>query len=159
MNRRPEEAIRVRPFEAQDAEFLAQVAQRLHPGQTASPRDPEIMERFFAGLASGRLLAEPGSEAFVALLDGVPSGVIALHPDADYFTGHPRAYVDILVVALEAEGMGVGRALMQLAEAWARTHACREVVLDVFSGNDGAIAFYERNGYRSDHIRMTKSLD
>jgi RimJ/RimL family protein N-acetyltransferase len=43
-------------------------------------------------------------------------------------------------------------------EHWAREHGCREVVLDVFAGNNGAIAFYERSGYRPDHIRMTKSL-
>jgi GNAT superfamily N-acetyltransferase len=156
--RKGKPAIVVRPFVVDDFAFLASIAQRLHPGQTASPRDPETMAQFFANLASSRLLSEPGAEAFVATLDGAASGVIAVHPDADYFTGHPRAYVDILVVAPEAEGEGVGSALMRHAEQWARDHGCKEVVLDVFAGNRGAQAFYERNGYRPDHIRMTKSL-
>ena len=149
----------IRPSGEGDREFLERVAHRIRPGETASPRDPEAMDRFFQQLAGGPLLTEPGAEAFVATAErGEPLGLIAMHPDNDYFTGHPRAHVDILVVAAEAEGRGVGRALMAHAEAWARQHDCREVVLDVFAGNAGARAFYERCGYQPDHIRMAKAL-
>jgi GNAT superfamily N-acetyltransferase len=151
--------VAIRPYEASDSGFLSAIAHRLQPSETVSPRDPEAMEQFFSSLAQGRLLAEPGSEAFVATVGGTPAGVIAVHPDTDYFTGHDRAYVDILVVSSEAEGRGIGRALMEHIEEWARAHRCREVVLDVFAGNRGAIAFYERNGYRPDHIRMAKVID
>jgi GNAT superfamily N-acetyltransferase len=152
------QSIEVRPYSAEDRQFLASIAHRLHPGESVSPRDPEVVARFFASLAEGRMLSEPGSEAFVAVVGGTPAGVVALHPDADYFTGHSRAYVDVLVVAAEAEGKGIGRALMRHVEDWARAHNCLEVVLDVFAGNAGAIAFYERNGYRPDHVRMAKPL-
>jgi GNAT superfamily N-acetyltransferase len=151
--------IAVRRFGAEDQPFLTRVAPRIHPGQTASPRDPAAFDRFFSDLQRGRLLSEPGAEAFVATIDGEACGLVAVHPDEDYFTGHPRAYVDILVVAREAEGQGVGRALMDHVEGWARDRAFREVVLDVFAGNPGAIAFYERQGYRPDHIRMAKPLE
>jgi GNAT superfamily N-acetyltransferase len=149
----------IRPFAASDSAFLARVAHRLQPGETASPRDPEVMSRYFAELAGSRLLREPGAEAFVATIDGEPAGLVAVHPDADYFTGHPRAYVDVLVVAPEAEGRGVGRALLEHVETWGRRHGCREVVLDVFATNNDATAFYERCGYRPDHVRMAKPLD
>ena len=155
---RTEIPIATRPFAASDRPFLARVAHRIHPGETVSPRDPAALDRFFAALAEGKLLTEPGAEAFVATIDGEPCGVLSLHPDADYFTGHPRAFVDILIVASEAEGRGVGRALMAHAERWARQHHCLEVVLDVFAGNEGAIAFYERCGFRPDHIRMSRPL-
>jgi GNAT superfamily N-acetyltransferase len=151
--------IDVRPFNAEDEPFLTRVAPRIHPGQTVSPRDPAELDQFFSYVQRGRLLTEPGSEAFVATIDGEPCGVVSVHPDTDYFTGHPRVYVDILVVAHEAEGKGVGRALMARVERWARDNAFREVVLDVFAGNQGAIAFYERQGYQPDHIRMAKPLD
>jgi GNAT superfamily N-acetyltransferase len=154
----PDELV-IRAFGAGDREFLARVAPRIRPVHTASPRDPEAMDRFFQALERGRLLAEPGAEAFVATSAGEPCGLVSVHPDADYFTGHTRAYVDILVVAEEAEGRGVGRALMNHIERWAREHACREVVLDVFASNDHAIQFYDRRGYRPDHIRMAKPLD
>jgi ribosomal protein S18 acetylase RimI-like enzyme len=150
--------IAVRPFSDEDQPFLTRVAPRIHPGQTVSPRDPAALDRFFSDLQRSRLLSEPGAEAFVATIDGVPCGLVSVHPDKDYFTGHPRAYVDILVVAREAEGKGVGRALMDHVESWARVNAFREVVLDVFADNQRAIAFYERQGYLPDHIRMAKPL-
>ena len=151
--------IDIRPFAAPDRPFLARVAQRLHPGETVSPREPAAFDRAFADLADGKLLTEPGAEAFVATIDGEPCGLISLHPDADYFTGHPRAFVDVLVVAGEAEGRGVGRALLAHAERWAREHRCREVVMDVFADNAAALAFYGRCGYRADHIRMAKPVE
>jgi len=148
----------IRAFGAGDREFLARVAPRIRPAQITSPRDSEAMDRFFQALERGRLLTEPDAEAFVATVAGEPCGLVSVHPDADHFTGHPRAYVDVLVVAEEAEGRGVGRALMSHVEQWAQEHSCCEVVLDVFASNDRAIQFYERCGYRPDHIRMAKPL-
>jgi GNAT superfamily N-acetyltransferase len=151
--------ITIRPYQAGDARLLARIAHRIHPGQTVSPRDPDLFGRYFSDLAAGRLPQDQGSETFVAAIAGEPLGVIAVHPDVDAFTRHPRAYVDILIVAPEAEGRGIGRGLLQHVETWARQHGFREVVLDVFAGNDAATAFYERCGYRADHIRMARALD
>ena len=150
--------IAIRPFSAEDQPFLSRVAPRMHPGQTASPRDPAMLDRFFSDLGDENFLTKPGAQAFVATIDGQSCGVISFYPDRDYFTDHPRAYVDNLVVARESEGKGVGRALLDHVERWARDHGYREVVLDVFAGNQRAIAFFERQGYRPNHIRMAKPL-
>jgi hypothetical protein len=91
--------IAVRPFCAEDQAFLTRVLPRIHPGQTVSPRDPAALDQFISELQHGRLLAEPGMETFVATIDGEPCGVVSVHPDKDYFTGHLRAYVEILAVA------------------------------------------------------------
>jgi GNAT superfamily N-acetyltransferase len=151
--------IDVRPFTAGDQVFLARVAERLYPGPTVSARDPDVLRRYFDDLAESRLLNDPETAAFIATVIGEPAGIIVVHPDVDYFTGHPRVYVDVLVVAPEAEGKGIGRALLHHVEAWARERGFREVVLDVFAVNEGATAFYERCGYRPDHIRMAKPLN
>ena len=150
----------IRPLSGADGDFILQVAPRLYHGPTASPRDPETFQRYFSSLTPADLTREPGTEAFVATGDdsGAPLGLLVIKPDFDYFTDHPRAYVEILVVAEEAEGRGVGRALMSHAESWAREHGCREVVLDVFANNPSAIAFYERMGFAPDHVRMSKPL-
>lgn len=150
-------AIAIRPFEPGDVALRERLAPRLFPGPTASPRDPDAFAAFFTRFGRGETGDE--GEAFVATdLDDRPLGMIVLLQDRDYFTGHPRAYVNILVVDEAAEGAGVGRGLMDFAEQWARDRGCREVCLDVFAGNERAIAFYERNGYRVDHVRMTKPL-
>ena len=150
----------IRPLLEGDSEFVSRVAPRLYHGPTASPRDPERFQRYFSALTPADLTRESGTEAFVAIGDdpGHLLGLVVIKPDFDYFTDHSRAYVEILVVAEEAEGRGVGRALMAHAEQWGRAHECHEVVLDVFANNPSAIAFYERIGFASDHIRMSKSL-
>jgi hypothetical protein len=88
--------IAVSPFSAEDQPFLTRVARRIHLGQTVSPRDPEALDRFFSNLQRGKLLTEPGAQAFVATIDGEPCGLVALHPDKDYFTSHPRAHSTFL---------------------------------------------------------------
>lgn len=150
----------VRTLSDEDGEFVSRVATRLYPGSTTSPRDPERMQSYFAALTPGDLTRELGTEAFVAVREDPrsPLGLLVIKPDFDYFTDHPRAYVEILVVAEEAEGRGVGRVLMTFAEQWGRDHGCHEVVLDVFANNLSAIAFYERIGFAPDHLRMSKSL-
>jgi RimJ/RimL family protein N-acetyltransferase len=55
---------------------------------------------------------------------------------------------------------GVGRALMQAAEEWAREVGVHKLELHVFPYNDAAIALYEemgyeREGYRRDHYRRS----
>jgi ribosomal protein S18 acetylase RimI-like enzyme len=55
---------------------------------------------------------------------------------------------------------GVGRALMDAAEGWAREVGVRKLELHVFPYNEAAIALYEglgyeREGYRRDHYRRS----
>jgi hypothetical protein len=94
----------IRPFQAMDESFLARLAPRIRPDEIVSPRDPAALDQFISNLGNGRLLAEPGAETFVATLGGETRGLVSVHPDRSYFTGNPRAFVDILVVAQEAEG-------------------------------------------------------
>jgi GNAT superfamily N-acetyltransferase len=154
----PADPVIVRLHTDADRPFLAGIAYRLAPGKSAWLCDPDAMARFLDNLPDN-LLTAPETEAFVAVLDADPAGVLTVHPDTDYFTGRPRAHVDILVVAPGAEGRGVGRALLEQVERWARERGCPEIVGDVFADNNAAIAFYERCGFRRDRIRMAKPID
>lgn len=46
------------------------------------------------------------------------------------------------------QGGGLGRRLMQESSNYAAAHGFRRLLLGVYSGNEGAIGFYERLGYR-----------
>lgn len=45
------------------------------------------------------------------------------------------------------QGVGIGKRLMQEALSYARNQNCRRVLLEVYSGNTSAIAFYQRLGF------------
>lgn len=148
----------IRPFTEDDRPFFHQVVNRLIPAEHVH-RDPIAFAAWFERLASGHLDQPEGCEAFVAV-DGEdrPLGLLMIQPTTEYFTGAPRAYVAVLVVAAGVEGQGVARALMHHAEAWAISHGYTEIALDVFASNSRAITFYERNGYTPDLIRMVKTI-
>jgi ribosomal-protein-alanine N-acetyltransferase len=64
-----------------------------------------------------------------------------------------RAYVVTLDVAAEWRQKGLGRRLMREAEACAVTAGVRWMQLHVFTGNAGAIRFYERLAYEQIRVQ------
>ena len=94
-------------------------------------------------------LAQEGAFALVARQDGRPVGyaITVIHPGSPTWI-EPDRYAGVidLAVAPEAQGAGVGRALLD------RVHdesGCAEIELTVLSANGPARAFYERIGFES----------
>jgi ribosomal protein S18 acetylase RimI-like enzyme len=72
----------------------------------------------------------------------------------------PRQYASIsdLVVKGEFRRSGVGRALVERAERWALDRGASQIELNVWEFNEGAIAFYEKLGYKTISRKLWKSL-
>ena len=64
----------------------------------------------------------------------------------------------MLVVAEEAQGHGIGRMLVEAAEAWMRKHGCTLVEVTSNDRRADAHAFYRHMGYERTSIRFAKSL-
>jgi ribosomal protein S18 acetylase RimI-like enzyme len=101
---------------------------------------------------------DTGTSLFVAELDGVAAGCLLMWTLQDYFSQQPHAHVSVIAVTAEAEGRGVGRALMSHAESWARARGYGAITLSVFEGNRRAQTLYERAGFHVEMRRMTKRL-
>ena len=88
----------------------------------------------------------------VALEGTTPLGYVqlAIYPmndkDGLHTTKPGEAYVEQISVAVAARGKGVGRMLLQWAEAKAREHQCTILTLAVLNGNP-ARRLYERFGF------------
>lgn len=99
--------------------------------------DPWSAEQFWGELA------QPTREYIVAEDDGVIigyAGAYLLPPDSD---------VQTIAVAPEAQGRGIGRLLLEELIAIAVRHDCAQLLLEVRSDNESAIAMYERFGFES----------
>jgi ribosomal protein S18 acetylase RimI-like enzyme len=74
------------------------------------------------------------------------------------YDGH-RGWVYYLAVAPEARRAGLGRRMMQAAEAWLRGRGAPKLQLMVRADNAAAVGFYERLGLeRQDVVVLGKRL-
>jgi RimJ/RimL family protein N-acetyltransferase len=141
----------------------------MRPGR---PTDGRALARLFADVrAEGRWLittpesvSEP-SEAFwigemiraaehlvlVAEADGEVVGNVLVSVDRGRATEH----IGVLSICI-ARGwrdVGIGQALVEAAQRWAREKGLRKVSLGVFPDNDRAIAVYEKRGFVREGLR------
>lgn len=97
--------------------------------------------------------------AFVAELNRLVVGFADVEFRSRLTDVRPYAKLRNLVVAADAQGRGIGRALVEAVERAARDRQC--VFVTVESGNDRleAQALYRGLGYDQDAVSFTKRLD
>ena len=85
----------------------------------------------------------------VAEQDGQVLGVVDMEYHQRLGDHRPQARVNDLVIAEDARGRGVGRALLTRAEELARKRGCFRMALVTATWREDSIAFYERQGWRN----------
>ncbi len=76
----------------------------------------------------------------------------------DQVRGDRGAHIFLLYVVPEHRRRGIGTALMRYVEDWARTRGDRQIGLQVFQSNKGALNLYNQLGYQTQSLWMIKSL-
>ena len=152
-------ALSIRCATAGDRSFLHQIAGRLAefdlpPNRTAA----EVAEADRSALYKALDHPISGTELFIAELDGRRAGCLLMWTMQDYFSGGWHSHISVIAVTRDAEGKGVGRALMEYAETWARERGHHTITLSVFENNRRAQGLYERMGDCSEIRRYTKHL-
>ena len=74
-------------------------------------------------------------------------------------TDRKEIYIDDLCVDETVRGRHVGKQLYEHTCAWAKSIGCNFVTLNVWCGNDSAMAFYEKRGLTPRSITMEVSLE
>jgi GNAT superfamily N-acetyltransferase len=140
--------IQVRDAEAGDADRLARLC-----GQLGYPSSPHaVLQRL-------ERLVRSGARALVATSGGDVIGLATVHLRSMINHEAPLAQLTLLVVDEERRSQGVGRALVEEAEAWARAQGCRRIIVTTALHRTGAHAFYERIGYAHTGRRYGKDFD
>jgi ribosomal protein S18 acetylase RimI-like enzyme len=148
----------VRPATAADEPTLRSLAERLAafplPGwRTAASIASADAAAMMDAVADGR----DDSEVFIAERGGRPIGCLHILEMKDFF-GDRHGHVSVLATAADAEGSGVGRALMAHAEQWTARRGLRLMTLNVFAGNARARRFYDRNGFEVEMLKYAKPV-
>jgi ribosomal protein S18 acetylase RimI-like enzyme len=153
-------AIDVRQATAADAAVIAALnvdVQRIHaeahPWRFKMP-GPET----FTAADAERLLAQPGYFALLATRDGEPVGYLVGEAVWRQETArhHAQAPVHVHQISVRpsARRSGAGRALLAAARARGAGEGISMLVLDVWSFDTEAQAFFRANGFVPSHVRM-----
>lgn len=105
-----------------------------------------------------RLLEDPNRPILVAVrqghVDGYAFCIVQTVQGDPALQDRKSLYIDDLCVDADVRGKGAAMALYQRVCAYARELGCDAVTLNVWCGNDRAMAFYEKCGLKPQKIGM-----
>ncbi|BAY02724.1 GNAT family N-acetyltransferase [Anabaena cylindrica FACHB-243] len=76
----------------------------------------------------------------------------------DQIKGDRHTHIFLLYVTPEHRRQGIGRALMNHVENWAKQRGDRQIALQVFQSNTAALQLYHHQGYQTQSLWMVKPL-
>ena len=149
----------IRPAQPSDREFVLSMADRLVSFDVPAFRaKDELAEGDRRALAEWFRDPKPDEALFVAEVEGRLAGCAYLVTLVDYFNERPHAHLSVLAVAADAESQGVGSALLDRSEAWARERRSDRLTLSALVTNARARGLYERRGFAGEYIRYVLPL-
>jgi ribosomal protein S18 acetylase RimI-like enzyme len=149
---------RIRLATRVDQEAVLALADRLCEG-VARWRDPEAVVAAVRGWVQSSLatMDDPGHAVLVAELDGSVVGFVTVSP-THHWSGEPEASIGELVVSPQAEGRGIGRALVEAAMLRAQEDGCARISVSTGAANDRARALYQRMGFEDEDVTTSRAL-
>src|SRR3954469_13182349 len=138
----------IRPARTEDIGAIVRAYDWLFeaPGSVPPRWDPDR--------AAGRLrgaIESPAAEVLVAAVDGRVAAICTIYDDIDSVRFGRRAWIEDLAVDPAERSRGLGKALLDAAQAWARERGASHPELDSADARVDAHRFYMREGagYRS----------
>lgn len=145
--------VEMRPAEKDDRSDIVQVFldcwsisyRGVLPTELVGKMDRERAESLWA-----TSLDDPAVETVVALHQGGIAGVTRFTVEED-----GRGHVGALYVSPQAQGAGIGSALLESAVSTLAERGAQSVTLWVFEDNHPSLTFYRKHGWRPDGERLT----
>ncbi len=123
--------------------------------------DPDLLPEGLTYYDLQALVDNSDSQLLVAVADeSILACGYAQMRDAKPIYHHQQvAYVGFLYVAPDARGRGMVQHIIDELTEWSRSKGLSHIELGVYTDNTGAIAAYERAGFKSIAQTMVKRLD
>ncbi len=107
-------------------------------------------------LSDSNLPMLPSSQA---ALPAAPVACLWLGTAIDQVKGWRYPHIFLLYVRPAHRRQGIGSALMDHAESWARARGNRQIGLQVFQHNQPALQLYAKLGYQPQSLSMVKPIE
>jgi len=141
-----------------DLASMLELFPRLASFEVPNGRNPEQlwggdeeMLRDWAASADENRIVQVARDA-----EGKLTGMTMVSLQPELLSHAPSAHLEVIVVSAAAEGRGIGKALLDAAEACARARGAKSMSLHVFANNARARKVYAGAGYDDELIRCIK---
>jgi len=141
-----------------DGPVLLALADRLRQG-VAPWRDEAAVVDAVRGWVEASVAAmdEAGHAVLVAELGSTVVGFVTLSPGS-HWSGVAEPSIGDLVVAPEAEGQGIGSALVEAVIERARSEGHTRVSVSTGAANARALGLYRRLGFEDEDVTLSRRL-
>ncbi len=136
--------------------FMQQTYQELYPAESFAHL-AQTVEQYFSGDTPLWWVEQEVNSGDNALLISVACVWIGMA--IDQVTGQRHPHIFLLYVSPEHRRQGIGSALMQQVENWAKERGDRQIGLQVFHHNQPARRLYEKLGYQPQALWLVKSIE
>lgn len=153
------EKIKYRKAKLEDLSVLYEFEQQIIA--TERPFDPTLKPGHINYYDLKEKILETTSEVIVAVsgADVVASGYGSIRKPENYLNFDRFVYMGFMYVRPAFRGRGVIKGLISELEEWARSQNIREVRLEVYDDNAGALKAYDKAGFKRHVITMRRALE
>ncbi len=150
--------LRVRPYVDTDRAFVLSLVPRLAIGMQPW-RDLELWLSTVQGWLT-ESINQHNQKTMVLIAEDEQGGRLgfATVSHSTHFTGQRQAYIGELATSETAEGRGVGTALLEVCEQWARQQGYSLLTVSTGAANTRALSFYHHLGFHDEDVTLTKLL-
>jgi ribosomal protein S18 acetylase RimI-like enzyme len=149
----------IRVANEHDRTFIFELSPRLAEVAVLKWHSDEVVQKMQDEYITEMLIKTSTPQTtLIAEKDSISLGFIHARSHIDSISGETCGTVPLLAVSPEAQGLGIGKLLVESAENWAKNLGYRLLHLEVFAQNNGAYNFYQKQGFEAETIHMIKPL-
>lgn len=149
----------IKKAQASDDAFIFSLSPLLAQQAKLTWHSADVINKMQADYIAAMLAdTEVPNATFIASLNDKPLGFIHVRAHQDSISNETCGTVPLLATAPEAQGMGIGKQLIEAAEKWSKDLGYRLLHLEVFANNDNAYGFYQKQGFQAETIHMIKPI-